>query len=43
LVMSTLIRYHMKFRSPRSLWVCLSLSNVHGQATEGVHGTSVLS
>ena len=31
------------FRFPRSLWVCLSLSNVHGQATEGVHGTSVLS
>jgi cytochrome P450 len=31
------------FRFPRSLWISLSLSNVHGQATEAVHGTSVLS
>ena len=31
------------FRSPRSLWVSFSLNNVHGQATEAVHGTSVLS
>jgi cytochrome P450 len=31
------------FRSPRSLWVCLSLSNVHGQAEAVVDETSVLS